>query len=111
MINEKHINYKNYHDMLYKYETLDINSIQYHLIHIRITHPANMHFDLEIYMIIITSWIENMTCSTLPILSDICAWCPFSDVPQCVFLLSEKIGTITHDTCTCKKYIYNSTLK
>ena len=55
MTNEKHINYKDYHDMLYKYETLDINSIQYHLIHIRITHPANMHFDLEIYIIIITS--------------------------------------------------------
>ena len=110
MINEKQINYKNYHDMLYKYETLDINRIQYHLIHIRITHPANMHFDLGIYLIIITSWIENMICSTLPILSDICAWCPFSDVLQYVFLLSEKIGTITHDTCICKKYIYNSTL-
>ena len=109
MINQKHINHKNHHDMLYKYETLDINSIQYHLIHIRITHHANMHFDLEIYMIIITSWIKNMTCSTFPVLSDICAWCAFSDVPQCVFLLSEKIGKITHDTCKGEKYIYNST--
>ena len=55
MTNQKHIIHKNHLDMLYKYETLDINSIQYYLIHIRITHHGNMHFDLEIYMIMITS--------------------------------------------------------
>ena len=53
--------------------------------------------------------MKNMTCSTLPILSDICAWSAFSDVPSCVFLLSEKIGNITHNTSKCEKYIYNST--
>ena len=65
----KNINHKNDHDMLFKCKALDINSIQYHLIHIRITHHSNMHFDFEMYMIIITSCIKNMTtCSTLPIL-------------------------------------------
>ena len=64
----KNINHKNDHDMSYKCKALDINSIQYHLIHIRITHHCNMHFDFEMYMIIITSCIKNMTCSTLPIL-------------------------------------------
>ena len=58
MTNQKHIKYKNHHDMSYKYETLDINSIQYHFIHIKITHHSNMHFHLEIYMIIITLRIK-----------------------------------------------------
>ena len=110
MTNEEHVNYINYHDIWYKYQTLNINSIQYNFIHIRITHPANMHVDFEIYMIIITSWMENMTCSTLPVLSHICTSSAFSELPQCVCLLSEKIGTITLDTCTCNTYIYNSTL-
>ena len=51
-----------------------------------------------------------MTCSTLPVLSHICTSSAFSAVSQCVCLLSEKTGTITHDTCTCHTYIYNSTL-
>ena len=54
----QNINHKNYHDMSYKCKAIDINSIQYHLIHIRITHHSNMHFDLEMYMIIITIMIN-----------------------------------------------------
>ena len=44
--------------MSYKCKAIDINSIQYHLICIRITHHSNMHFDLQMYMIIITIMIN-----------------------------------------------------
>ena len=64
--------------MSYKCKAIDINTIQYHLIHVIITHDSNIHFYIEMYMIIITI-IINMcimhknirTCYTLPILSDI----------------------------------------
>ena len=90
MTNEEHVNYINYHDIWNKYQTLDINIIHYNFIHIRITHPANMHVDFEIYMIIIASWMENRTCSTLPILWHICTSSAFLELAQCVCLLSEK---------------------
>ena len=54
----KNINHKNCHDMPYKCKVIDIYSIQYHLIYIRITHHFNIHFDLEMYMIIITIMIN-----------------------------------------------------
>ena len=50
----KNINYKNYHDLSYKCKAIDINSTQYLLIHIIITHHSNMHVYMEMYMIIIT---------------------------------------------------------
>ena len=108
----KNINHTNDHNMSYKCKALDINSIQYHLIYIRITHHSNMHFDLEKYMIIITSCIKNMkTCSTLSILYDISSSSAFSHVSTCLSLVSEKIGNITHDNCKFEKYMYNSTQK
>ena len=50
----KYINHKNYDYMSYKCEAIDMNSIQYYLIHIIITHDSNMYFYIEMYMIIIT---------------------------------------------------------
>ena len=44
--------------MSYKYKAIHINSIQYHFIHVIITHDSNMHFYIEMYMIIITLMIN-----------------------------------------------------
>ena len=110
MTNEEHVNYIHAHHSWHKCQTVDINSIQCNFVHIRITHATNMHVVFEINMIIIRSYIENITCSMLPILQHISISFPLFTLPECLCVPSEKMGNIIFHTCICNTYIYNTTL-